>query len=99
MIHGFFQGFGFLFQGFFLIFQKDIRGFVLIPLLINIVIFSGAVWLSYIKYQQLMGQLLSWLPFWLSWVEWLLLPFFALLLVFIIYYIGGKKEKKENLKQ
>jgi len=86
MITGFLQGIGFLFQGFTLIFQKGIRGFVLIPLLINIVIFSGAVWLANAQYQQLMGQLLAWLPSWLSWVEWLLKPFFWLLIMLVIYY-------------
>ena len=86
MIRGFMQGFLFLFQGFSLIFQRGIRGFVVIPLLINIVIFSGAVWLAYTQYQKLMGQLLDWLPSWLAWVEWLLLPFFALLIVLVIYY-------------
>ena len=86
MVGGFVQGFSSLFQGFYLIFQKGIRGFVLIPLLINIVIFSGAVWLAYTQYQQLMGRLVSWLPAWLSWIEWLLLPFFALLIMLVIYY-------------
>lgn len=86
MVRGFMQGFSFLFQGFSLIFQRGIRGFVLIPLLINIVIFSGAVWLAYTQYQQLMGKLLGWLPSWLAWVEWLLLPFFALLILLVIYY-------------
>ena len=86
MVSGFVQGFSSLFQGFSLIFQKGIRGFVLMPLLINIVIFSGAVWLAYTQYQQLMGQLLGWLPSWLSWIEWLLLPFFALLIMLVIYY-------------
>lgn len=86
MIRGFIQGFAFLFEGFSLIFQKGIRGFVLIPLLINIVIFSGAVWLAYSQYQSLMQKLLGWLPSWLAWVEWLLLPFFALLIMLVIYY-------------
>jgi CysZ protein len=86
MVGGFVQGFTSLFQGFPLIFQKGIRGFVLIPLLINIVIFSGAVWLAYSQYQQLIGQLLDWLPTWLSWIQWLLLPFFALLILLVIYY-------------
>jgi CysZ protein len=86
MVGGFVQGFSSLFQGFSLIFQKGIRGFVLIPLLINIVIFSGAVWLAYTQYQQLMGRLLSLLPTWMSWIEWLLLPFFALLIMLVIYY-------------
>lgn len=86
MIGGFVQGFSSLFQGFSLVFQKGIRGFVLIPLLINMVIFSGAVWLAYTQYQQLIERLLGWLPTWLSWVEWLLLPFFALLILLVIYF-------------
>jgi len=86
MISGFFKGFAFLFQGFSLIFQKGIRRFVLIPLLINIVIFSGAVWVAYSQYQQLMAQILGWLPSWLSWVEWLLLPLFVVLVMLVIFY-------------
>jgi len=86
MIRGFIEGFAFLFQGFSLIFQKGIRGFVVIPLLINVVIFSGAIWMAYSQYQSLMQKLLGWLPTWLSWVEWLLLPFFALLIMLVIYY-------------
>jgi len=86
MIGGFVQGFSSLFQGFSLVFQKGIRMFVLIPLLINMVIFSGAVWLAYTQYQQLIERLLGWLPTWLSWVEWLLLPFFALLILLVIYF-------------
>ena len=86
VIKGFYQGFAFLFQGFSLIFQQGIRRFVLIPLLINIVIFSGAVWLAYAQYQSLMDQLLGSLPSWLSWIEWLLLPLFGLLVSLIIYY-------------
>ena len=86
MIQGFFQGFAFLLQGFSLVFQKGIRRFVLMPLLINIVIFSGAVWLAYAQYQSLMGQLLGWLPSWLAFIEWLLLPLFGLLVMLVIYY-------------
>lgn len=86
MIQGFFQGLGFLFQGFPLVVQKGIRGFVLIPLLINIVIFSGAVWLAYTQYHALMDYLLGWLPDILAWLRWLLLPIFGLLVMLIIYY-------------
>ncbi|PWQ99045.1 sulfate transporter CysZ [Leucothrix pacifica] len=86
MIQGFMQGIAYFFQGFTLITQKGIRGFVLIPLLINIVVFSAAVWLAYGQFQSLMDSLTAWLPSWLSWIEWVLLPFFAILVLLIIYY-------------
>ncbi|PID46950.1 MAG: sulfate transporter CysZ [Proteobacteria bacterium] len=86
MIQGFLKGITFFLQGFSLITQKGIRGFVLIPLLVNIVIFSGAVWLAYEQFQSLMARLTSWLPSWLSWIEWILLPFFAVLVLLVIYY-------------
>ena len=86
MIQGFLQGIAFFFQGFTLIMKKGIRGFVLIPLLINVVVFSGAIWLAYAQFQGLMESLTGWLPSWLSWVEWILLPFFAVLVLVIIYY-------------
>jgi len=86
MIQGFLQGIAFFLQGFSLITQKGIRGFVLIPLAINIVIFSGAIWLAYTQFQSQMERLLGWLPAWLAWIEWLLLPFFAILIFLVIYY-------------
>lgn len=86
MIQGFIQGIGFLFQGFSLVTQKGIRGFVIIPLLINIVVFTGAIWLAYGQFQSMMDAMLNWLPSWLSWLQWIILPFFALLTLLIIYY-------------
>jgi CysZ protein len=86
MIQGFFQGIALLFQGFSLITQKNIRGFVIIPLLINIVIFAGAVWLANVQFDIWMDRLLGWLPSWLSWVEWILFPFFAVLVLLVIFY-------------
>lgn len=86
MIQGFLQGIAFFFQGFSLINQKGIRGFVVIPLLINVFIFSGAIWLAYAQFQGLMEKLTGWLPSWLSWIEWILLPFFAVLVLLVIYY-------------
>lgn len=86
MIQGFFQGIAFLCQGFSLITQKNIRGFVIIPLLINIVIFTGAVWLANLQFDLWMDKLLGWLPSWLSWVEWILFPFFAVLVLLVIFY-------------
>lgn len=83
MITNLFKGFSYIFKGFSLITQKGIRPFVLIPLLINITVFSLAVWISTKQFDQWIEQLL---PSWLSWLEWLLWPIFAVIFFFIIFY-------------
>ncbi|WP_228292268.1 hypothetical protein [Candidatus Thiothrix anitrata] len=46
MITDIFKGFGYVFSGFSLITQRGIRPFVVVPLLINILLFAGGVWLA-----------------------------------------------------
>ena len=86
MLTNFLAGVGYLFQGLSLITKKGIRPFVVIPLLINIVVFSFAIWMAKAQFDTLMDQLLGWLPSWLSWIEWLLYPLFALLILIAVYY-------------
>jgi CysZ protein len=87
MIKNFLAGMGYLFQGFSLIFKKGIRPFVVIPLLVNIVVFSLAIGMAKAQFDGIMETLLGWLPSWLSWVQWLLYPLFALLILVAIYYV------------
>ena len=86
MINGFFQGIAFAFSGFSLILQKGVRPFVVLPLLINIGVFSLGIWLAYSQFQAWMNQMLGWLPGWLSWLEYLLWPLFAGLILIAVYY-------------
>lgn len=86
MIKGFFEGIGYAFNGFSLILQKGIRPFVVIPLLINIVVFSLGIWLAKSQFDDLMAKMLGWLPSWLSWLEYLLWPLFAALIFIAVYY-------------
>ena len=83
MVTGLFKGFGYLFSGFGLIFQSGIRGFAAIQLLINVVLFSGGIWLAQTQLESWMAQLL---PERLVWLEWLLWPIFAVLIFFIVFY-------------
>ena len=87
MFKNFFGGIGYLFKGLSLITKKGIRPYVLIPLLINIAVFSFAIWMAKSQFEILMVQLLGWLPSWLSWVQWLLWPLFAVLILVAIYYV------------
>jgi len=86
MIKGFLQGIKHALSGFSLITKKGIRPFVVLPLLINIVVFSLAIWLSWSQFNSLMDSLLGWLPGWLSWLQWLLWPLFSALILIAVYY-------------
>ena len=71
------------FSGFGLLLKPGIKRFVLIPLIVNIGLFSLATKL-------LSDQLDSWLeqllPGWLSWLEWLIWPLFAIAMFLIVFY-------------
>lgn len=83
MILNLLKGFSYIFKGLSLITQKGIRPFVVIPLLINISVFSLAIWITTKQLDNWMEKLL---PNWLTWLEWLLWPIFAVLFFFIIFY-------------
>jgi len=86
MVKGFLQGISFAFSGFSLIIQKGIRPFVVVPLLINIAVFSVGIWFASSQFAGLMEKMLGWLPSWLSWLEYLLWPLFAALIFIAVYY-------------
>jgi CysZ protein len=79
----FIKGFSDCISGFALLVKPGIKRFVLVPLLINMSLFSLAAKL-------LSDQLDSWLeqllPDWLSWLEWLIWPLFAIAMFLIVFY-------------
>ncbi|MEO1962725.1 MAG: sulfate transporter CysZ [Cycloclasticus sp.] len=77
------HGAGCFMAGFDLIRQPGLRRFVVIPLLINIVLFSGASWFLW---EYLTSTVNGMLPSWLAWLSWLILPMFMLIVLSIVYY-------------
>jgi CysZ protein len=73
-------------QGLRMIVRPGLRRFVLIPLAVNIVIFSAAIWYGIGRFDALMLRMQSAMPDWLSWLEWLLWPVFLLALLVIVFY-------------
>lgn len=69
--------------GFNLIKQPGLRRFVIIPLLINMVLFGLASWLLW---HYLSTTVDSMLPSWLSWLTWLILPIFMVSILTLVYY-------------
>lgn len=82
----FFAGMRHLLVGFRLLSKPGIRGFVLIPLAINAVLFIAAIYFLSHYFGAWMEQLLGWLPDWLSFVESILWLLFALLVLVIVAF-------------
>ena len=72
---------GYLFKGLKLLTSAPLRSFIIIPILINIVLYSAALILGYYYVADLINQFI---PGWLHWLSWLLWPLF-----FISFFIAG----------
>jgi len=87
MIKEFTRGASYVLRGFKLIRTPRILRFVLIPLLVNIVLFAGLIAYGINEFAQLTEWLLSFLPEWLTWLKWLLWPVFALIAMLFVFYL------------
>ena len=79
-----FQGIKYFFNGSRYLFKPGIKRFVIIPLLINICLFSVGLWLGLQWFDKLLAEVL---PSWLSWAEYILLPLFTLSYFLIVFYL------------
>ncbi|MCF6456274.1 sulfate transporter CysZ [Pseudoalteromonas sp. MMG024] len=78
------KGFEYFLSGFSLISQKGLKRFVLIPLLINLVLFGSSLFFIIGWIEQGVNYVNGYLPDFLSWLEFIIWPI-ALLLVLFIY--------------
>ena len=72
---------GFLFKGLKLLTSPELRKFIIIPMLINVLLYSAALTLGYFYISDLIEQFI---PGWLHWLSWVLWPLF-----FISFFIAG----------
>lgn len=70
-------------RGLKLITQPGVRAYILIPLLINIMLFAGGIGLG----AHLLDILIqSWLPTWLHWLYWLIWLLFAIIAFGLVFF-------------
>jgi len=93
MISNLFKGFGHIMTGLSLLNQPGIRRFVIAPLSINFVLFGGAIYYLFSKFDGWIASITPNFPEWLSWLDWLetlinwiLWPLFSLMLFLIVFY-------------
>ena len=77
------RGGAYLWRGFKLITQSDLRRYVIAPLIINITLFGGVIWYGADKFKGFIDGLL---PSWLDWLQWLLWPVFAITVLVAVFY-------------
>ncbi|WP_456447268.1 sulfate transporter CysZ [Thiolapillus sp.] len=73
------------FRGLGLLLRPGLRRYVFAPLLINILIFSLTAWIGSIYFQEFIDWVLP-ADSWMSYLEWLLWPLFALSYLVIAFY-------------
>ncbi len=76
----------FFWQGFARLREAGLRRYVVLPLLLNVVIMSLASWWGITTLQDWVQALADWLPGWLSWLYWLLLPLAVITLLLLLAY-------------
>jgi CysZ protein len=72
---------GYFLQGLKLLASPELRSFLIIPVLINLALYSVALVLGYYYMNDLIN---SFIPGWLQWLDWILWPLF-----FICFFIAG----------
>ena len=66
--------------------KSGVRGFIVLPLTINSLLFGGAIWWGIHQIERLSQMLQHWLPIWLTWLHWLLWPLFIVVVVIGVFY-------------
>ena len=80
------SGAGYLLQGVSLIARPGLRRFVIVPLLINILVFSAGIAAGVHWFDGFVTGMDARIPNWLQWLDWILWPIFVLLLLVVVFY-------------
>ena len=80
-------GFEFAMKGMRLISRPGLRRYVMVPFLVNLVVFGGLIWLGADQFEGLLDR---WLPeeSWLSYFRWILWPLFAVAFLLIVFVLN-----------
>lgn len=82
------RGAGYLAQGLAMINQSGIRRYVIIPLMLNILLFAALISYGYSQFSPLVDWMMSFIPDWLSFLEgiiWLVIVVLSALVVFLTF--------------
>ena len=70
-------------RGMRLIFAPGVRAYVVVPLLVNVLLFSALIYFGTGQFRELLDWLL---PDWLDWLAFMLLPLFVVIALIIVFF-------------
>lgn len=73
-------------RGLRLIWRPGLRRYVIIPLLVNVVLFAGLTIYAASQFAEMVQWMLAPLPSWLDWLRYLLWPLFALVAMLTVFF-------------
>jgi len=80
------RGAAYLAKGLSLIQGKGIRQYVIIPLVLNIILFGGLIWFGYAEFGPLVDKAMSYVPNWLGFLSGILWLIIVLLTAIIVFF-------------
>ena len=80
------RGSGYLREGWQGIRQTGLRRYLVVPLLLNLTLFMALIGWGVRQFNYWMARLMSYLPEWAGFVEWLLWPLFALVVLLVLFF-------------
>ncbi|MCK4784821.1 MAG: sulfate transporter CysZ [Desulfobacteraceae bacterium] len=89
MITNLFQGIGYFMRGLGLIGKPGIRMYVLIPLMINVLLFGGAIYFGYSEFLNFVNYYLPAEDGWFGWLRWIVIPIFFIAALIIVFFTFG----------
>ncbi|MEZ5573619.1 MAG: sulfate transporter CysZ [Halioglobus sp.] len=81
------RGAGYLNRGARLLRHPSLRPFVIVPLLLNIVIFGTLIGIGFSYMSDLMSSMLARIPSWLSFIQWILWPLIGITVSLVTGYL------------
>lgn len=86
MVGPFVRGAGYALRGLTLVAHPRLRGFVLIPLAINLLLFGGGLWWGGSALADWIDRQIAALPDWLHWLHWLIVPVLVVAAALVLFY-------------
>ncbi len=73
-------------KGFKIVRQPGIRGYVVIPLFINISLFGGLIWFGYGQFAPAVEWAMSWVPGFLDFLKWIIWIFITMMTAIFVFF-------------
>ena len=80
------QGFSYFREALPLLLRPGLRLFVILPLLVNLLVFGGLIVFALQLFNDTLAHLMGSVPDWLSWLDWLLWPLFVVLMLLTVFF-------------